>query len=173
MSLETRQNPWWLLLMAGILKLLIGILLLTSPVKTTLAFVWVLGVYWFVEGIFILVGMFTDRSAWGWKLFMGAISILAGLAIMRQPIVSAVAIPAFLVLVLGIQGIVTGIVSLLLAFKGGGWGAAILGILNIIFGIILILNWTNPATILVFIWVVAILAIAGGLAEIFMAFRQR
>lgn len=86
---------------------------------------------------------------------------------------SAVAIPAILILLLGIQGAVMGIVSLVMAFKGGGWGAGILGALSIIFGIILIANYANPAAILTFIWIVAIFAIAGGIAEIVQAFRQK
>jgi len=119
------------------------------------------------------VGMFLDHSGWGWKLFMGIIGILAGITVMRHPIASAVAIPALLVLLLGIQGVIVGIISLVMAFKGGGWGAAILGTLSIIFGIILIANWATPAAVVTFIWVVAIFAIGGGIVQIFQAFRQK
>ena len=173
MTFETKQSPWWLLLMGGILNLTVGILLLVNPAKTTIAFVWVLGLYWFVQGIFTLVAMFIDHSAWGWKLFMGVLSILAGIVVMRHPIASAVAIPAILILLLGIQGLIVGVISVVMAFKGGSWGAGIVGALSIIFGIILILNYTSPAMILTFIWIVAILAIVGGIAEIIQAFRQR
>jgi uncharacterized membrane protein HdeD (DUF308 family) len=64
-----RCYSWWLLLMGGILNVIIGLLLLTAPVKTVLLLVLTLGIYWLVTGIFILVGMFVDQSAWGWKLF--------------------------------------------------------------------------------------------------------
>lgn len=159
--------------MGGILNLIVGILLLANPVKTTIAFAWVLGLYWFVQGIFILVAMFLDRSAWGWKLFMGVIGILAGIYVMRHPIASAVALPALLILFLGIQGLIAGVIELVMAFKGGGWGMGIWGALSIVFGVILISNWTSPGMVLTFIWVVAILAIAGGIVEIIQAFRQR
>lgn len=36
-----------------------------------------------------------------------------------------------------------------------------------------VLNWANPAMILTFVWIVAIVAIVGGIAEIFQAFRQK
>jgi len=147
--------------------------LLVNPAKTAIAFAWVLGLYWFVQGIFVLVGMFLDHSAWGWKMFIGIVGILAGIFVLRHPIASAVAIPAFLVLLLGIQGVIVGIISLVMAFRGGGWGAAILGALSIIFGIILILNYANLATVLTFIWIVAIFALVGGILQIFEAFRQR
>jgi uncharacterized membrane protein HdeD (DUF308 family) len=173
MTFESKQSPWWLLLMGGILNLIIGILLLANPLKTTVAFAWVLGLYWFVQGIFVLVAMFIDTSAWGWKLFMGILGILAGIVVMRHPIASALVIPSIFVLLLGIQGLIQGIVSLVLAFKGGGWGAGILGALSILFGIILIANYASLATVLTFIWIVAIFALVGGIFQIFQAFRQR
>ena len=173
MSFETKQSPWWLLLLSGILNIIIGILLIANPGKTTLALVWVLGLFWFIQGIFTIIAMFIDHSAWGWKLFMGIIGILAGIAILRHPIASTVAIPMILVLILGIQGLIAGIVSLVLAFKGGGWGAGILGVLSIIFGIILILNYASLAAVITFIWVVAIFALVGGVLQIVQAFRQR
>jgi uncharacterized membrane protein HdeD (DUF308 family) len=173
MSFETKSSPWWLLLMMGILNVIVGVLLLVSPVRTVVAAVWVLGLFWLVEGILILVGMFVDRTAWGWKLLMGVISIIAGLTIMSYPILSAAVIPAILILVMGVQSVIVGAIALVMAFKGGGWGAGILGALSVFFGIILVLNFSNLGTILAFIWILAVLAIAGGVAQIFQAFRQR
>jgi uncharacterized membrane protein HdeD (DUF308 family) len=170
---ETEQSPWWLILMAGVLNLIVGILLLANPAKTAIALAWVLGLYWFVQGILILVAMFLDHSAWGWKLFMGILGILAGIVVMRHPIASALVVPSILVLLLGIQGLVIGGISLVLAFRGGGWGAGILGALSMLFGIILILNHANLTTVLTFIWIAAILAIAGGIVQIMVAFQQR
>ena len=170
---ETERSPWWLILMAGVLNLIVGILLLANPGKTAIALVWVLGLYWFVQGMFVLVSMFLDHSAWGWKLFMGVLGILAGIVVMRHPIASALVIPSILILLLGIQGLVMGGISLVLAFRGGGWGAGILGALSILFGIILIMNYANLLTVLTYIWVVAIVAIAGGIVQIVVAFQQR
>ena len=170
---ETERSPWWLILMAGVLNLIVGILLLANPGKTAIALVWVLGLYWFVQGIFVLVAMFLDHSAWGWKLFMGVLGILAGIVVMRHPIASALVIPSILILLLGIQGLVMGGISLVLAFRGGGWSAGILGALSILFGIILIMNYANLLTVLTYIWVVAIVAIVGGIVQIVVAFQQR
>lgn len=170
---KTKQSPWWLTLMSGILSVVIGVLLLTAPVKTVFALTLALGIYWIVQGIFTLVGMFIDHSAWGWKLFIGIISILAGTTILRYPIVSAVAVPAVFVLILGIQGLIYGIVMLIMAFKGGGWGAGILGALSIVFGLILMANWASLMAVVTLVWVAAYFALFMGLVEIFQAFRQR
>jgi uncharacterized membrane protein HdeD (DUF308 family) len=172
-TFETRRSPWWLLLLAGILNIIIGLLLLSNPGKTLIALAWVLGLYWLIQGIFVIIGMFLDHSAWGWKLFIGIVGIIAGTIVMRHPIASALAIPSILVLLLGIQGLIVGVIMLVMAFKGGGWGMGILGALSILFGIILILAFGEITTVVVFIWVVAILALIGGVVQIVQAFRQR
>jgi uncharacterized membrane protein HdeD (DUF308 family) len=59
---------------------------------------------------------------------------------MRHPIASALVLPAILALLPGIQGVIVGGISLVLAFRGGGWSARLLGAVSISFGIILILN---------------------------------
>ena len=170
---ETKQSPWWLVLMGGILSVIIGVLLLTSPKETAFALVLALGFYWIIQGIFTLVGMFIDHSAWGWKLFIGILSILAGTVILRYPIISAITIPQILILILGIQGLIYGIVMLIMAFKGGGWGAGILGALSIIFGLILMANWSSLIAVATLVWVGAFFALFVGIVQIFQAFRQR
>jgi uncharacterized membrane protein HdeD (DUF308 family) len=173
MSFETRQTPWWLTLLGGILNIVIGVLLLSVPVKTVFTLVLALGFYFIFSGIFNLIAMFVDHTAWGWKLFMGIISTLAGIAILRYPLMSAMTIPSLIILMLGIQGVIVGIIGLIMAFKGGGWGAGILGALSIVFGLILMANWTAPGMVLTLAWVAAIFALIGGIGQIIQAFRQR
>jgi len=173
MTFETKQTPWWLILMGGILNIVVGVLLLTAPVKTTFVLVLALGFYWIVGGIFTLVGMFVDHTAWGWKLFMGLLSIAAGTVILRYPLISAVTIPSVIVLMLGIQGVIVGIIGLIMAFKGGGWGSGILGALSIVFGVILMANFSSPGMVLTLVWVAGIFAMVGGLFQIVHAFQQR
>lgn len=173
MAFKTEQSPWWLIMMGGILNLIIGILLLTVPVKTVLLLVLALGIYWLISGIFTLVSMFVDHTAWGWKLFVGLLGIIAGILILRHPLAGAIVIPQTIVLLVGIQGLVTGGVMLIMAFQGGGWGAGILGALSMLFGFILMFNYWVPGVALTLVWVTAILAIAGGIVQIIQAFQNR
>ena len=173
MSLENKQAPWWLILMGGILNVIVGLLLLTSPVRTVFVLVLALGFYWIFTGILTLVGMFVDNTAWGWKLFMGLLSLAAGIIILRYPLVGAITVPAIMVLILGVQGFTAGLIGLLLAFKGGGWGAGILSFLSMAFGLILMFNFTSPALIVTFVWMTGIFALAGGIAQSVLAFKQR
>jgi uncharacterized membrane protein HdeD (DUF308 family) len=175
--MEQKPRPWWLTLVGGILAVITGAILLWSPAKTKvdtyLILIAILGLYWLVEGFLDIISIFTDHTAWGWKLFIGIIGILAGAYILMYPVASALALPRTFVLVLGIWGLIQGIVLLILAFRGGGWGAGIAGVLGIIFGGILMANYASPGTGLAFLWTAAIAALVIGAAMIFMAFRQR
>lgn len=173
MSFETKQAPWWVALMGGIMSIVIGILLLTVPAKTVYTLVIALGFYWIFTGIFNLIAMFVDHTAWGWKLFMGLLSIIAGIVILRYPLISAFTVPMIFVLILGIQGVIVGIIGLVMAFKGGGWGAGILGALSIIFGLILMANFASPGIVMTLAWVTAIFLLVGGVSMLVQAFRQK
>jgi uncharacterized membrane protein HdeD (DUF308 family) len=176
-TLETEARPWWVLLIEGILAVVIGAILLWAPAKakveTYQILVAVLGLYWVISGIMTLVHMFQDHTAWGWKLFMGVISIIAGAYVLMYPVASGLALPRIFVLVLGIWGIMQGIVMLVMAFRGGGWGIGILGALLLLLGIYLVANWSAPLMGLAFLWAAAITALVGGVFLIVIAFRQR
>lgn len=171
----TQQNaqtiPWWVVLLEGIAAIIVGVLLLANPAMTTLILVQVLGIWWFIKGIFQIIAIFIDSDMWGWKLFAGIIGILAGILIIRHPLWSTAIVLQVTVIILGIQGLIVGIVNLIQAFKGGGWGIGILGVLSIIFGILILANiFIASVTI---IWVLGIFAIVGGIFALLMAFRLR
>jgi uncharacterized membrane protein HdeD (DUF308 family) len=174
---QTKQRPWWLTLITGILAVVVGAILLwggfVNKVETYMLLIQILGIWWLVQGIFDIVAIFVDHSMWGWKLFMGIVSIAAGTYILSYPIVSAVALPKIFVLVMGIWGLMYGVILLIMAFSGGGWGAGILGALGIIFGIALTINYADPGMGLAMLWTAAVLGVIGGIAMIFQAFRQR
>lgn len=170
-AVQTQDIPWWLILLQGIFAILIGILLLTSPGATVAVLVQFLGFYWLIGGIFGIVGIFIDSSLWGWKLFSGIVGILAGIAIINHPLWSTLLVPATLIIILGIQGIIIGVVTLIQAFQMRGWGAGILGVLSIIFGVLLIANPLLSAAALAIL--LGIFGVLGGIAAIIYAFRAR
>jgi uncharacterized membrane protein HdeD (DUF308 family) len=177
-SFKTQQRPWWLLLIEGILVTLVGACLLfagatSTKVEVYLVLVVLLGFYWFFRGIMDLVSMFVDHTAWGWKLFMGIVGILAGGYILVHPGLSAAVLPQIFVLVLGIWGLMQGIIMLIMAFQGGGWGAGILGALGILFGLLLIAEYGELFTGLALIWTVAVFAFVGGIVMVVRAFMRR
>jgi uncharacterized membrane protein HdeD (DUF308 family) len=174
---QTKQRPWWLTLISGILAVVIGSVLLwgglINKVQVYMLLVTFLGIWWMVQGIFDIIGIFIDHAMWGWKLFIGIVSIAAGFYILSYPIISAIALPKIFVLVLGIWGLMYGIILLIMAFQGGGWGAGILGVLGIIFGFALMANYYTFGMGLAMLWTAAVFAFFGGIYMIFQAFKQR
>jgi uncharacterized membrane protein HdeD (DUF308 family) len=168
---QTQEIPWWLVLIQGIFAVLIGLLLLISPGVTTFVLIQFLGFYWLISGIFGIVSIFIDNSLWGWKLFAGILGILAGIAIIQNPLWSTLVVPSTLVIILGVEGLIIGVVNLIQAFSGGGWGAGILGALSILFGLLLVANPLVGATTLVIL--LGILGLVGGISAIIYAFRVR
>ncbi len=167
----TMEIPWWVVLLQGIFAILIGLLLIVSPGMTILVLVQFLGFYWLIGGIFGIVSIFIDSSQWGWKLFSGILGILAGIVIIQHPLWSTLLVPATLVIILGIQGMIIGVVGLVQAFRGAGWGVGILGVLSILFGLILVANpLLSGATLAI---TMGILGLIGGGAAIVYAFRSR
>jgi uncharacterized membrane protein HdeD (DUF308 family) len=163
--------PWWLVLLEGIFAAIFGVLMLVAPGGTLIFLVQVLGFYLLIGGILRLVSIFLNRSLWGLKLTLGILGILAGIAVLQHPLWSAVAIPTYIVYIVGFLAIFEGIGGLLHAFQGGGWGAGILGILLIIFGLILLFNaWIGVA---VLPFVLGGFMLAGGVAAIVVSFNLR
>ena len=176
-QVETKQRPWWMTLISGILAVFIGAVMLwgnfTTKVDLYMFLVTFLGIWWMIQGVVDIVSIFTDHSMWGWKLFIGIISMAAGFYIVSYPVVSAVSLPKIFVLVLGIWGLMYGVILLIMAFQGGGWGAGILGALGIIFGLVLMANYAVPGMGLGMLWTGAVFALVGGAVMIFQAFKQR
>jgi uncharacterized membrane protein HdeD (DUF308 family) len=173
MAMEANNKivPWWLTLISGIAAVILGILLFVRPLSSTLFLVQVLGWYWFFTGIMHLVSLFMDSRAWGWKLFLGIVGIIAGLWIINNPITSPLAVGFTLVIIIGIQGIIYGIAGLIAAFQGGGFGAGALGVISIIFGIIIL--GSPLISVAALPWVLGAFALVGGIALIASAFMQK
>jgi len=171
------QRPWWLTLIVGISAIVVGGLLLfgnlNTQVKTYFMLVEVLGIWWLVDGIFDIVGLFVDRTAWAWKLFIGIVSIIAGGYILMYPILVGLQLPQLFVLILGIWGVMKGLILLFLAFKGGGWAAGLMGAITIFFGAVLIANYGEPGWGVALVWVAALFAFVGGFFMVYQAFKQR
>lgn len=163
--------PWWLVLIEGIFAILIGILLLTNTAVTTAILIQVVGIYWFISGILGIVSIFIDSTAWGWKLIVGILGIIAGILVIQHPLWSTALVTATVVIILGIEGLIIGGINIVRAFRGAGWGVGILGALSIVFGIILLANTLIAAATLPI--VLGIFSIAGGILAIIMAFRIR
>jgi uncharacterized membrane protein HdeD (DUF308 family) len=169
---QSIQQFWWLALLQGICATIIGALLVAEPAETFMALLPFLGIYWLVIGILSLVRVFIDRSIpWIFSLLTGIIGVLAGFAVMRHPLTAAILIPTVLVIVLGAQGLVMGILEIIEGFRGGGVWSFVLGIINILVGLLLLCRPMAFALAVPFVF--GILLLVQGLFLIIWAFRLR
>jgi uncharacterized membrane protein HdeD (DUF308 family) len=129
------------------------------------------GLFWLVAGVLGLVSAFTDPIDRGLKIAIGAAGVLAGIAVVRHPVWLAAALTLMVAGLLGCAGVTIGILSLLQAFRGGGWGAAIVGVLSLVFGILVLFNPILTGAAWVFLY--ASVSLIGGLIAIVMAFKIR
>src|SRR4051794_21222680 len=168
---EVQTFPWWLVLLEGIFAALFGLLLLIAPGATWIFLIQVLGFYLLIGGIFRIVSMFLDTSSWGWKLVGGVIGIIAGIVVLQHPLWGAIVVPVWFIFLIGFLAVVQGILGVVLAFQGGGWGAGILGAMGFIFGLVLVANPFIGVGALPF--VLGAFMLIGGIVAIMAAFRMR
>jgi uncharacterized membrane protein HdeD (DUF308 family) len=163
--------PWWLVLIQGIAALVIGVLLLAYPVKTTVALIYVIGWWWLITGIFDLISLIWSREMWGWKVFTGLLGIIAGAYIIEHVLVGTAIVLGTVTLLLGINGMIIGVIDIVKAFQGAGWGKGILGVLSLILGAVIAFRFAEFAKVLPWVW--GILGIVFGIAAIVMSFQVR
>jgi len=138
-------SPWWTYLLSGIVSVLLGWYLLAQPVSTTFALVTFLGFYFFIMGIIGTVMSFTGigekGSAWGWKLVLGLLEMIVGLAILNNPLFSTVFTATMVMYVVGFTVIASGAVKMFAGRQEAAgdfkwtWGSFFLGALYLVFGI--------------------------------------
>jgi len=95
----------------GVLAVIVGFALLRTPFQSVEVFIFVLGIFWLIQGIMTFIAAFAVKQGRNWRLFSGILGILAGIIILVYPITSAVT----------------------LAFIGGIW-LVILGVTQVIAG---------------------------------------
>jgi LPXTG-motif cell wall-anchored protein len=172
-AVSVPEFPWWIVLVEGIFALIFGIFLITAPGATSVFLVTVLGFYWLIRGIFSIIEIFIPNTGthWGWLLFMGILGIIAGMAVLRHPIYATALVGTFLIIFLAVDALIMGIIGLIRAFTGAGWGPGILGILTIIIALFLFANYLGAVLALPI--VLGAILIVGGIVAIFYSFRIR
>jgi uncharacterized membrane protein HdeD (DUF308 family) len=163
---------WWVFLLQGLAGIILGFFLLTEPAATLVALTTLLGFYWLFQGVLSLVQVFVDRSIPQiWPLLTGIVGILAGLFVLRHPLVAALTVPTLIVIILGVQGLIMGLLEIISGFKGGGTGSFILGAINLLVGLLLLSSPIAAALAVPFVF--GVLLLVQGIGLIIWAFRVR
>jgi uncharacterized membrane protein HdeD (DUF308 family) len=169
-------DNWWLLLLRGIVAVLFGVLAYAWPGLTLLTLVLLWGAFAAADGIFALIGAFSGKARpvaprW-WLILVGISGIAAGAISFIRPDVAAVA----LLLLIALWAIVVGVSQILggIALRKemqGEWMLILSGLINILFGGVLI---AQPAAgALAIIWVIGFFSILSGVSLIALSFRVK
>ena len=104
-----------LLALLGVLSFIVGLYALRHVLVTIAALALLLGIFWIVNGAVETFSALSHRGmpGRGWTVFMGLLSVLAGVAVLVYPGISL----ATLTVVLGFWLLVLGVMEIVLAFR--------------------------------------------------------
>jgi uncharacterized membrane protein HdeD (DUF308 family) len=104
-----------LLALLGVLSFIIGLYALRNVLVTIAALALLLGIFWIVNGAVETFAALSHRGMQGrgWTIFMGLLSVVAGVVVLVYPAISL----ATLAVVLGFWLLVYGVMEIMLAFR--------------------------------------------------------
>jgi uncharacterized membrane protein HdeD (DUF308 family) len=165
------SKGWWIILVAGIVSVIAGILILTIrwTVEDLAVFVSILFI---VRGVFRLASRPVDGSERGWNLALGVLEVLVGIAFIAWPDPTLLTLAVFIGAWVLVSGIFTIIGSIANRDQVALWWLyLIFGIVEVPLGIVL-LNRPN-LTLALAIAMAGIWAVLVGTLEIVASFEVK
>jgi uncharacterized membrane protein HdeD (DUF308 family) len=133
-ELESPRRYWYLLLVAGVMSVVIGVLVLAYP-RSLEALCVILGIYLLAAGVLLIVQTVSDQERGAGGLLLGILSLIAGIVVIRHPSQSLVAVA----LAVGLYFLVVGALDLARAITGPRRLSALLhGIIGITAAVIIL-----------------------------------
>jgi uncharacterized membrane protein HdeD (DUF308 family) len=158
-------------LLGGLTAAIFGIVLLFRGEEAIGLLVILLGLWWLIQGAFMLFSVFIDREDMGWKIALGLLGLTAGVVVLANPIDSATFLGSTLAIILGAIGLIIGVSAIFGSFRGGGFGALIFGAVSGLIGLLFIFNPSSSASLMVTLF--AVLLLIDGVAAIYLAIKYK
>jgi uncharacterized membrane protein HdeD (DUF308 family) len=165
---------WWVLALRGLLAIAFGISTFVVPVAAVLSLVLVFAAYSLADGVLGIVAAIRGArrgQQWGWLVFGGIMSILAGAAALFWPHITVL----LFVTLIAFWAVFSGVGMLVAAFQlktnHGRWWLVFGGIASIIYGGLLLVSPLIGALVLT--WWLGAYALILGATLIVLAFRLR
>lgn len=166
-------RSWWLLALQGVAAIAFGVLAIVWPGLTLLWLVALFAAYALLQGAAAIFAAIRGRrieSKWWVMLLLGIVSVAAAVLAIFYPAITALT----LVLLMGANALVTGVLQLVVAVRlrqqiRREWLLVANGIISIIFGALVMLFPTGGA--LAMVWLVSFYAMLSGVLLLTLAFR--
>lgn len=146
-----RRVAFWVTLFRGVLAALLGLALIIQPDKTRPVLVNFMGMFWLVSGIMSLRWGASGQRARRLSLAAGFIGILGGLLVLTRDLAQGLLEDRTVFYILGSIIILTGFIHAAGGFRVGhdavrpwSWTSFLLGIFEIILGVLLIIYPSDP-----------------------------
>lgn len=173
---ETVLNHWWMLALRGVLAAVFGVLALAWPAITLLTLAALFGAFALLAGAawtFCAVANRSHDRRWWVLLLFGLFSMAAGVLAVVNPALTILA----LVLVMGANALVSGVIDLAVAVRvrryiKGEWLLAANGVIAIVFGVTVLLFPLGAGT-LALAWMTGAYALLTGVLLMALAWQVR
>lgn len=175
-TVKNSINHWFLILIAGLIFVVLGIWTLLTPVSSYLTLSVIFSISFLIIGFIEIIFAISNRNeidSWGWTLVYGILNFLAGVLLISNPSISIVTLPlfvGFIVLFRSIMAIGTSLDLQNYDVSDSG-SLMIIGILGIIFSFILIWN-PGFAGLSLVVWT-SIALITAGVYSIYFSFKLK
>ncbi len=167
-------RTWWTFVILGIITLALGLFTLVNPQAAATIPIRLLGVFILLDGVFkIITAVIEKRYRWGLRIVAGLVEMGLGAVVFALSFTITQALLTILIYLLAFGLLIAGAVAVSRAVAGRqSWQTLAVGILELIFGIILI-TLTNASAVL-FIWATGLffLIIGGSLTFVGLRIRQ-
>jgi uncharacterized membrane protein HdeD (DUF308 family) len=137
-EIQAIRGKWIWLVVLGIALIVLGTILLGSPVIATLATVTTLGVLILIGGVIEVVGAFwcQEWSGFFLALLSGVLGIVVGLILLANPIQGGITLTILLASFLFVGGIFKAVAAIAHRFEGWGW-LLLSGVIDVVLGVMI------------------------------------
>jgi uncharacterized membrane protein HdeD (DUF308 family) len=175
---------FWITLIRGMLAIALGVTLLFQPDKARSMMVSFMGMFWLVSGIVSLRWGVHGERARGLSLLAGAAGVLAGIGMLSRRFTQGIVGEDVLLSVIGLIILLTGLMHIFGGFRTGpeetsllsqsrrwSWTAFLLGLFEMVLGVMLVIEPMGRGPVIYF--AASVWALIGGAILIGDAARKR
>lgn len=156
-TMSPQEVTRYVFLLGGVTAIVFGVILLFRQDEALSILMVMLGLWWLIQGAFLVFAVFINREDMGWKLVVGLLGVLAGVVVLFNPGEAADVFRGTIGVVLGILGILVGLASLVGGARAGQMPAMIFGVFSVVIGILILTHASFSTSLLVTIFAIALL----------------